>query len=397
MRCHARDLLTVSKREITPQGYLIAPAVIARTGIQEYTRGELGLDGDPNAVIRLMRTPEEVFAPDTVASFENVPITDDHPPTTVDAGNWRQYGRGHVRDVSRIDGNLLSGQLFVMDGGLVAKISGGKDKLSCGYSFDLDLTQGVGPDGQRFDGYMRKILGDHVADVDSPRGGPVCRVGDKQRETIMSKRIVQMDGGKGLVIGEFEEPQATTVEQAIRKVEQDRDKVIGDFDGAVDSHRKVVAAKDALLKDKDAQIAAKDAELATLKTELATAKAVDIDALVTERATVATDAKKLAPAIEVKGSAHEMRKAAVVIACADATNKTVADLVFGKDGIDKATPDQVKAVFGALLALPKQTALDAQNAAVNRALGGGNVNTFVSSGPIERLDGTPDSRKSAAA
>lgn len=394
MRCQARDLLSVSKREITPQGYLVAPAVIGRTGVQEYLRGELGLDGDPKAIVRLMRLPEEVFRPETVASFENVPITDDHPPVGVDAANWRDYGRGHVRDVAKKDDTLLSGQLFVMDGGLVAKIVGGKDKLSCGYSFDLDLTPGVAPDGTSFDGYQRNILGDHVADVESPRGGPVCRIGDQGKEPTM-KRLVQMDGGKGLVVGEFEEPQATTVDQAIRKVEQDRDKVIGDFDAAVDSHKTVIKAKDALLKDKDTQIAAKDAEIAVLKEENAKLKAIDIDGLVTERATVAVDAAKLAPGIETKGSAHQIRKAAVIAACADSSNKTVADLVFGNAGIEKASEEQVKAVFGALLALPGKAALAAQDAAIGRALGTNGIGA--ATGPVETIDGVPESRKPRAA
>ena len=70
-RCTVHDVTTISKREISPQGYLIAPAIIGRTGVQTYTRGELELDGDPRALVRLMRTADEVFRPETVASFEN--------------------------------------------------------------------------------------------------------------------------------------------------------------------------------------------------------------------------------------------------------------------------------------------------------------------------------------
>lgn len=387
MRCRVSDLLSVSKREITPQGYMLAPATIARCGVQEYSRGELGLDGNPNATVRLMRLPEEVFRPETIASFENVPITDDHPPVGVDAANWSEYGCGHVRDVARKDGDLLGAHLFVMDGGLVAKIAGGKDKLSCGYSFDLDMTPGVATDGALYDGLMRNIIGDHVADVDSPRGGPVCRIGDKSKETSMATRKVTVDG----LPLELDEFQAAAVEKLVK----DRDKVIEDFDAAVDGHKKAIGAKDALLKDKDAQIVAKDAEIKRLTDELTAAKAIDIDALVTERTTVATDAKKLAPELEAKGSAHEIRKAAIAVACADSTNKAVADAVFGTAGIDKATEDQVKAAFGALLATSKQAALSAQDAAINRALGANSLGA--ATGPVEVIDGIPESRKPQAA
>lgn len=372
-RCRAHDLMSVSKRELTPQGYLVAPAVLGRCGVQVYSRGELGLDGDPNAPVRLMRLPEEVFRPETIASFENMPITDDHPPDGVDAASWRSVARGHVRDVGPREGNLLGGRTWVMDGGSVAKVMDGKKSaLSCGYTFDLDLTPGTAPDGQAFDGYQRNILGDHLAIVDSPRGGPVCRIEDRKKETSMLKKLV-LDG----VPLEMEEVQAAVVENLVKG----RDAIVADLAAHRTASKKAFAAKDAIIAEKDKAIgekdkalAAKDGEITELKGKLAKAQAIDVDALVTERSQVIADSKKLAPELEAKGSSHEIRKAVITSACADATIKTIVDKILGSDGIEKATEARVKDAFEVLLALPQQAAIAAQDQRINTALTGNDSN-----------------------
>ena len=61
-----------------PEGYLLCLNVpVARTGTQEYMPGELGLTGNEqlsvsaeNGLIPVYRPEEEVFAPETMASFE---------------------------------------------------------------------------------------------------------------------------------------------------------------------------------------------------------------------------------------------------------------------------------------------------------------------------------------
>lgn len=366
-RCTVRDITTISKREVTPQGYLIAPAVIGRTGVQEYTRGELGLDGDQNAVVRLMRVPEEVFRPETIASFENAPITDNHPSEGVNAQNWARLSKGEVRDVAKTEGNLLGANTLVKDGAMVAKVVGGKGALSCGYSFNLDLTPGDG-----FDGYQRDILGDHVAVVDVPRGGPVCRIGDEE-EHHMSMRKLAVDG---LPRYELEETAADVIETHIKLVTGDRDKVVADLAAHRTAAKKAFEAKDATITEKDKVIAAKDAEIATLNGKLKQALAIDVDALVAERTQVIADGKTLAPDLALKGSSHEMRKAVVGFATGDAISKIVIEKMLGDAGIEKATEQQIKGAFEVLLVLPRQAQLAAQDAAVNRALGAGSSLAF---------------------
>jgi hypothetical protein len=392
VRCLAHDLSTVSKRTKTDQGYLVGPAVIGRCGIQPYTRGELGLDGDPNAVVRLMRTPEEVFRPATIKSFENVPITNDHPPKGVDAGSWSEFSIGNARDIARVEGNLLGATTWVMDEGGVKEVEGGKEKLSCGYTFDLDLTPGVDPDGQPFDGYQRNILGDHLAIVDSPRGGPVCRIGDKdkKKETPMATKKVIVDG----LPLELDEVQAAVVEKLVK----DRDTVVADLAAHRTASTKAFKAKDSLhaevVATKDKAIAAKDTEIGTLKADLVKAKAIDVDALVAERTQVITDAKKLAPKLEVKGTSHDIRKAALTACCSDGLSKTVVEKMLGADGIEKSTESQIKGAFEVLLALPQQAAIAAQDAALTRALTGTDT-SFAGGGEVFGMDEPAESNAAA--
>jgi hypothetical protein len=386
MRCLAHDIVSVSKREITPEGYLKAPAVLGRCGIQVYTRAELGLDGDPLAPVRLMRTPEEVFRPETIASFENKPITYRHPDKAVDSSKWRELAKGHVRDVAKAPGDLLGGTTWVMDAEQVARVVSGDGYLSSGYGFELDMTPGKSSDGQDFDGYQRNILGDHLAILDrvldSPRGGPICRISDNERKTTMGNRKIAVDG---LPPFEIDELAAGTIEAHAKKLTADRDQVVADFAGHVKDSKAQLAAKDATIAEKDKVIAAKDAEIKKLGEDLKTARAIDVDALVTERSAVVADAKKLAPELEVKGSSAAIRRAAVVAACSDATSKAVVDKIVG-DSIEKATDAQVSTAFAVLRALPRQAQLAAQDAALAGVLGGTGSSGAANNGSVEIVD-----------
>ena len=69
----------ISRRE--PEGYLLCLNVpVARTGVQEYLPEELGLAEENGRMIPVFRPESEVFSPETVAYFEGMPVTNDHPP-----------------------------------------------------------------------------------------------------------------------------------------------------------------------------------------------------------------------------------------------------------------------------------------------------------------------------
>ena len=183
----------ISRRE--PEGYLLCLNVpVARTGVQEYLPEELGLplssfflpsgsgaeggiEGDRKALhtVPVLRPEAEVFSPETVASFEGMPVTDGHPPDGVTVDNIRALQKGHAHNVRRGSGDesdLLLADLIITDEGLIEAILGGKREISCGYTYELCEENG------RY--IQRRIRGNHVAVVDAGRAGHRVCIRDEQ-------------------------------------------------------------------------------------------------------------------------------------------------------------------------------------------------------------------------
>lgn len=157
----------------TAEGYLICKNVpIARTGSQNYLAREMGVaDADPEAVIPVMRYPEDVFAPETIASFEGKPVTMTHPPEDVTPENWSAYAKGHVQNVRRTGEHIMA-DLVITDPTLIDQVrSGSMRQVSCGYRCDYAAD----PAG----GYRQKrIRGNHVAVVPLGRAGAAVSIQD---------------------------------------------------------------------------------------------------------------------------------------------------------------------------------------------------------------------------
>ena len=123
---------------MTPEGFLICLNVpIARTGVQTYLRRELGLMDDPEGLVDVIRTEDEVFSTATIASFEGKPATEDHPPMEVTPDNITAYDKGHVQNVHRGTGDesdLLIADLYITSPPLIEAIQSGRlREVSCGY------------------------------------------------------------------------------------------------------------------------------------------------------------------------------------------------------------------------------------------------------------------------
>jgi len=180
---------------MTPDGFLIAHNVpIARTGTQTYMGSEIGLDH--NEPVEVYRSPDEVFSPAAMASFEGKPVTNNHPPEGVMPNNATTYIKGTTSNVRRgkgEDDDLLLADLIIYDEQLIHDIQNGKREVSAGYECDYtDNDDGT---------YSQSgIVGNHVAVVDSGRAGDRVRINDtksvrktmkdkKARETSMTKKL----------------------------------------------------------------------------------------------------------------------------------------------------------------------------------------------------------------
>jgi hypothetical protein len=176
------------KQSVTPEGFLLCEDVpIARTGVQHYQFGELIEDGVAikaanDGIIYAHREADDVFRPETVASFEGKTVTNDHPDEDVTPANWKQYAVGHLQNVHQGEGaqkDLLLADMILKDADAIAAVRDGKREVSCGYDFDVvELSPGRVR--------QTNIIGNHVALVEQGRCGPRCSIGDRK----MTKRTL---------------------------------------------------------------------------------------------------------------------------------------------------------------------------------------------------------------
>ena len=193
----------------TPEGYLICTnAILARTGKQTYLRREVFGDScnDGDNEVEVDRTAEEVFAPETLASFENKPLCVEHPDEDVNADNHNLLSVGYVRDVKKdvVDGNeVMTATLVITDKyGIDEVESGRKTDLSCGY--DCDIIDDEHPQ-------QRHIRGNHVAICERGRAG-IARIVDSIKDEQHHFEICYINYDKYCVVIE-----ANSTDDAVAK------------------------------------------------------------------------------------------------------------------------------------------------------------------------------------
>ncbi len=202
------------KAQKLDNGFLRAPAQISRIGIYEYLN-------DDGSIRRELRTPDEVFHADSLASFAMMPVTDGHPPegwVTADNASLHQRGTMGESLSPAPDGVHVAGMMMITDARLVGKVlRGDSPETSCGYTCQVDETPGVVDQallakhpglqpwaGQRFDVRQMEIRGNHVAVL--PRG----RAGSEAR--------VKLDKGDAIVITDTHRPGVNDHQEASVKV-----------------------------------------------------------------------------------------------------------------------------------------------------------------------------------
>ncbi len=162
---------------------------IGRTGKQLYGAADLpNLKPDKLGEIVVTRSPEQVFHPATLASFEGMSITILHPEDEngnvrlVNPENWKELAVGHLQNVRRGTGDqsdLMLADLIVKDESAIQLIEDGLREVSCGYDAEYDQTEPG--KAEQVD-----ITGNHVALVPKGRAGNRCAIGD--RDTMANQK-----------------------------------------------------------------------------------------------------------------------------------------------------------------------------------------------------------------
>ena len=240
----------------------------------------------PGTVIREYRPPEEVFKADSLASLQDLPVTDRHPaPGRVTPENVRQFGRGHVSGSPRQDGNMVAAALVINDAELISAVdSRARTEISCGYTCDTENTPGVSPSGEAYDRVQRNIRYNHVAVVEKGRAGSQVRLRlDAAGDMVIEEETKGSGNMKSIRIDGIDYPLNTPAE----------------IDAAIAAHARFVTKNDAAIASltserESAKGRADAAEEKAKSLEGKLSEATDpkrLDAAVSQRAAVLTTAR----------------------------------------------------------------------------------------------------------
>jgi len=174
LRYHVVEQISPHLSE-TPEGFLVCSDVaITRTGSLLYRSDEVPLEADGSGIVQIDRIAEDVFNPETIASFEGKPVTINHPDDMVTPETWKELAVGTVQNVRRGgDGSegLMLADLLVTDATAINLVKAGLREVSCGYDAEYEQTA----PGK---GRQTKIIGNHVALVTKGRAGSRCAIMD---------------------------------------------------------------------------------------------------------------------------------------------------------------------------------------------------------------------------
>jgi hypothetical protein len=152
-----------------------------------------------------LRTAEEVFRAESLATLCDAPVTQDHPTEMVNPENFKALSIGHVASDVRRDGEFIAATCVIQDATNLGAIADGSAKdLSCGYSCDLEEVAGVSPEGEPYDRVQRNIQYNHVALLPpgAGRAGPnvSLRLDGAAVQVRVAKRVQRNDSMKTLKI-----------------------------------------------------------------------------------------------------------------------------------------------------------------------------------------------------
>ena len=282
-------------------GFLKAEVSLTRTGVFKYQDGRGNTWGE-------YRDAREVFDEESMRSFEQVPVTDNHPQGFVTTDNYQTLAKGSVGSIRR-QGDTLMGTLLIMDAELIRKIEDGKEEVSCGYEVHAKPRRGV-HDGQEYSYVQTRIRGNHLAVVQAGRAGPSCRInldagdaaliGDEQMKTI------EIEGTQHEVPSQVaDEIEALRADMSKSKDMFKKKKTFTEEEEEDDSKSKDMSMKGKKKADEA------DARYDMLKAEFDSFRA-DEQRRIDERAGVLASAKEVAPKFDTAGKTNAEIRVAVI-------------------------------------------------------------------------------------
>lgn len=271
-------------------GFLTAPVVLARVGVQYYYGYELGLNDRATDKIGVYRPAEEVFDSDSINTFINLVVTDKHSVGLVTIDNVKNLQIGTVSQVDKnLNEQVLDGILTITDKNKIEEIinkrKNTKDKnieVSVGYLNELVEKSGT-YNGETYEYIQTKIKANHLAIVDKGRCGSECSI------------TLDTHGGVGMVItidGIQFDVENQQLAQAIEKMKKSHDAKMKEKDQEKEEEMKKKDQEkeeemEKMKKEKDKADAAKDALAKTVLDEK------QLNKLISDRAALLVQAQSI--------------------------------------------------------------------------------------------------------
>lgn len=280
-------------------GFLHINGVVARTGIQDYLGLELGDTENPTAPIGVYRPKEEVLKQESLDTYINSIVTDNHPNEFVTTDNIKDLGKGSTSsiEVFEKDGiDYIKAKMTITDKNLINKIMNGKVEISAGYSQDLIKEKGEFQ-GKAYDYKQTNIKINHVAIVDKGRCGDKCKVTTDKKDIINTKTKKQGDLMASIVIDGVTHEVTDCVGKFISDLNSKVTALDADFIKEKSEKEKVKGENEKLKEDMEEE---KKKTSDTL-----------VDSLVNEKVALLDTAKTLNVTVDSKLSAMDIKKAVI--------------------------------------------------------------------------------------
>lgn len=173
--------LDKSNRRVDESGILhVETTHISKAIINPYMGFEIplceNLGLDPDKTYYLYRDASELEK--AAETFKNLPVLSKHIPVFADKPP-KEFIIGSTGSDTKFNDPYLDVSLSIWDENAINLIeSDAKKELSSAYFYDVDMTSGD-INGQKYDGVMRNIRGNHVAIVETGRAGHDVMVADE--------------------------------------------------------------------------------------------------------------------------------------------------------------------------------------------------------------------------
>ncbi len=186
-----------TKAQTTPEGYLVCPAQVTRSGIFDY-------HDDQDKLIREYRPPEEVFKQESLDSLRLLPVTRNHAGKIITVDNIKSHQVGVTGENVSRDGDFVTCMVKITDRATIdavqAKRKAGQPvELSCGYDASILQIAGEHFKEGHYDAIQTAIRYNHVSIVDEGRAGPGARLildkkeGEKSKMAKFKKSAIKLD------------------------------------------------------------------------------------------------------------------------------------------------------------------------------------------------------------